>query len=404
MRIAYLINKYPAVSHSFIRREIREMEALGAAVTRVTIRPPADDLPDDQDKVERDLTISILGQGFASILAAAFLSILTGPERAARGIAVALKMSGWHPRLILRHLAYFAEAAWLVKHLRKERVDQIHAHFGTNPAAVARIVHHLGGFPYSFTVHGPDEFDSPAALDIAGKVADSAAAVAISSFGRSQLMRWSSPRDWHKISVVRCGLDEGFLEAPVSPPAVEPRLCCVARLSAQKGLPLLVEACSLLKARGAEFSLTLVGEGELRRDLEERVAELGLAREVLFVGAQDANGVRNHLAESRAFVLPSFAEGLPVVLMEALALGRPAISTRIAGIPELVDDQCGWLIPAGSVEALADAMADALGASLEHLTELGSVGRSRVLAMHSAKRNAAQLLELIRPGPGGVAA
>ena len=404
MRIAYLINKYPAVSHSFIRREIREIEALGAAVTRVTIRPPAPDLPEDQDKVERDLTICILGQGIGSLLAAALLSILTGPGRAAKGITVALKMSGWDPRLILRHLAYFAEAAWLVKHLRKERVDHIHAHFGTNPAAVARIAHHLGGFRYSLTVHGPDEFDSPAALDIAGKVADSAAAIAISSFGRSQLMRWSSPRDWRKISVVRCGLDEDFLEAPVSLPAVEPRLCCVARLSAQKGLPLLVEACSLLQTRGVEFTLTLVGEGELRGQLEERVAELGLARQVLFAGAQDANGVRRHLVESRAFVLPSFAEGLPVVLMEALALGRPVISTYVAGRPELVDEECGWLIPAGSVEALADALADALGSPVERLAELGSVGRSRVLAMHSAKRNAARLLELMCPGPADHAA
>ncbi len=372
------------------------MEALGAAITRVTIRPAAGDLPDDQDKLERDLTISILEQGPLPLLLASLASMIRNPARAVRALAVALRMAGWDGRAAIRHLAYFVEACWLVRHLKRQRAKHIHAHFGTNPAAVARIAHHLSGLPYSFTAHGPDEFDSPVALDLRGKIADAAAAIAISSYGRSQLMRWSSPDHWNKVAVVRCGLDDAFLDEADSPPCGEPQLCCVARLGPQKGLPLLIEACALLKARGIRFGVTLVGDGELRPQLEEQVARLGLRNEMLFTGALDTAGVRLHLAQSRLFVLPSFAEGLPVVLMEALALGRPVICTRIAGIPELVDEKCGWLVPAGSAEALAEAMAQALATPLDRLAEMGAVGRSRVAGLHSARKNAAELLELIR--------
>jgi glycosyltransferase involved in cell wall biosynthesis len=395
VRIAYLINRYPAVSHSFIRREIREIGALGAEVARFTIRPPAEHLPDAQDQAERKLTRSILGQGLTALLLGALSLSLAHPRKAANGLGAALKMSGPDPRRLLRHIAYFVESAWLAKRMKEEGVEHLHAHFGTNPAAVARIAHRLSGIPYSFTVHGPDEFDSPVALDLAGKIAEARATVAISSYGRSQLMRWSAPEHWPKLSIVRCGLDDSYFDAPLTPPAAEPRLCCVARLSAQKGLPLLIDTCALLKARGRRFTLTLVGDGELRQQLQAQVAREGLEQEVLFAGACDAEGVRRHLAQCRAFVLPSFAEGLPVVLMEALAMGRPVITTAIAGIPELVDEACGWLIPAGSADALADAIAEALDAPPERLAEMGGVGRARVSAMHSARRNAAELLDLI---------
>lgn len=395
MRIAYLINRYPAVSHSFIRREIREIEALGAEVLRFTIRPSAENLPDAEDVAERELTRTILGAGPAALLTAAVSSLLAHPRRAVGALALTLRMAGPNPVRLLRHLAYFVEAAWLARRIREERVDHLHAHFGTNPAAVARIAHRLSGIPYSFTVHGPDEYDAPLGLDLAGKIADACLTVAISSYGRSQLMRWSAPKHWPKLAVVRCGLDATFLEAPPSAPADAPSFCCVARLSAQKGLPLLVDACALLKSRGRRFTLAIVGEGELRAQLEAQIANAELEQEVRLVGARDAEGVRTHLAASRAFVLPSFAEGLPVVLMEALAMGRPVVTTAIAGTPELVDARCGWLIPAGSLDALADAMAEALDTPIDRLVEMGAVGRARVAAMHSAGIEADRLLELI---------
>jgi glycosyltransferase involved in cell wall biosynthesis len=156
---------------------------------------------------------------------------------------------------------------------------------------------------------------------------------------------------------------------------------------------LLIAACDRLQARGEQFKLTIVGDGEMRGELETEIAARKLGDTVALVGIQTADEIREHLKRARAFVLASFAEGLPVVIMEALALGRPVIATSIAGIPELIDDQCGWLIPAGSEDALVNAMTAALRASAKELTEKGTVGRERVLQLHDADRNAATLIE-----------
>ena len=209
-------------------------------------------------------------------------------------------------------------------------------------------------------------------------------------------MRWSDPRDWSRIAVVRCGVDESFLDPDAPRPIPDaPWLCCVARLSAQKGLPLLIDAAAELKRRKIAFRLTLVGDGEMRAEIGKAIAANDLTDEIRITGWQSADEVRGHLLDARAMVLPSFAEGLPVVIMEALALGRPVIATAIAGTPELVDDACGWLIPAGSTEALVGAMIDALSLPIDRLEALGAEGRRRVLARHDSAANAKHLLKLI---------
>lgn len=393
MTIAYLVNRYPAVSHSFIRREILGVEAAGVAVRRFSIRPPDANLPDAQDRAEAAQTIVVLGGSKAGLVGAALKLALTRPDRFLRTLGLAIDMAQGRPRELPRRLAYLVEACWLAG--RMEGVRHLHAHFGTNPAAVARLLHALTGLPYSFTVHGPDEFDAPGALDLPGKIADAHSVVAISSFGRSQLMRWSRVADWPKIAVVRCGVDEGFATAPPTPPVEAPELCAVARLSAQKGLPLLIESAALLRERGVAFHLTLVGDGEMRGEIEAMIARLGLGQHVTITGYLDGAGVRERIVASRAMVLPSFAEGLPVVIMEALALRTPVIASQIAGTPELVDASCGWLIPAGSVERLADAMAEVLATDPARLRAMGEVGRARVLAQHDARANAAALVERI---------
>jgi glycosyltransferase involved in cell wall biosynthesis len=178
-------------------------------------------------------------------------------------------------------------------------------------------------------------------------------------------------------------------------PANSTEFVCVARLSRQKGLPLLIAACERLRASGAEFSVTIVGDGEMRAQLEQEIGRRELGDVVSLVGVRTAAEIREHLLRARAFVLPSFAEGLPVVIMEALALSRPVITTAIAGIPELVDGECGWLIAAGSEDALVDAMSAALRASPEELSAMGAIGRERVRRMHDAARNAELLVEAI---------
>jgi glycosyltransferase involved in cell wall biosynthesis len=170
---------------------------------------------------------------------------------------------------------------------------------------------------------------------------------------------------------------------------------CIARLSAQKGLPLLIAACDRLRTAGESFSVTIIGDGEMRGALEDEIRHRKLEGIVSLAGVCTSAEIREHLLRARAFVLPSFAEGLPIVIMEALALSRPVITTAIAGIPELVDDECGWLIPAGSEDALVEAMTEALRASVEDLTVKGEVGRRRVHEFHNANCNAASLVDAI---------
>jgi glycosyltransferase involved in cell wall biosynthesis len=331
-----------------------------------------------------------------ALLGASIILSISRPGKSASALAVAYRLAGPGVRQKIRHLAYWLEAAWLVRRMEQLKIDHLHAHFGTNPAAVAAIARAWGGPTFSFTVHGPDEFDAPVLLGLAAKIEASNLVAAISSYGRSQLMRWSSPAHWDKIEVIRCGIDAGFLDAKAEPVPIDSTdFVCVARLSAQKGLPLLIAACDRLRTAGEQFSLTIIGDGEMRAALEVEIAQRKLGDRVSLVGVRTSAEIREHLLSARAFVLPSFAEGLPVVIMEALALSRPVITTAIAGIPELVDNQCGWLIPAGSEDALVDAMGEALRSSAEELSAKGAVGRERVRQLHDANRNAATLVEAI---------
>jgi len=392
MRVAYLTNQYPFGSHTFIRREIRALECLGVTVDRYSIRDTRTLVvdPDDNDELERT---TVLLRPAACLLATLRLA-LTRPGRFFR--AVRANYSLWRKAGgFIRHAAYLGEASLLTKRLHRS-VKHLHVHFGTNSAAVALLCGELGGPRYSFTAHGPEEFDRPDAISLALKIASASFVVAISSFGRSQLCRWCPERQWSKIHVVRCGLDEEYLSAEPSHPAEAPMLVCVGRLSEQKGHLLLIQAAKCLSDQGIDFQLTLVGDGELRDELQTLINEQGLAQRISITGWQTGAQVREHLASSRALVLPSFAEGLPVVIMESLALARPVISTFVAGIPELVEPGAsGWLVPAGSIEELALAMRQALTTSPAELFEMGLKGRKRVLENHSAHREAQRLARLL---------
>lgn len=387
---------YPKVSHAFIRREILALEALGTPVRRYSIRRSPETLVDPADVAEAEKT-TVLLEGKGRLVWDAAKWLLARPGRLVRGLRMAWRLAPGGMGALVKQLIYLVEAAGLAARCRREGVTHLHAHFGTNPASVSLLCHVVGGPSYSFTVHGPDEFDAPMALRLGLKVEHARFAVAISQYGRSQLCRWSRVVDWAKIHVVRCGVDEGFLEGELTPPPAERRFVCVARLSEQKGLPVLVEAMRLLKERGVEATVELIGDGPLRGMLEARVREAGLEGRVVFRGNQPSDEVRRAIMAARALVLPSFAEGLPVVLMEALALGRPAITTQIAGIPELIrPGETGWLVPPGDAEALAGAMEEAVRGNV--VTKSGRVGRAVVAERHSARREGAILVGHIGGG------
>ena len=398
MKIAYLINCYPAVSHSFIRREIAAIEEAGGTILRFSVRSAnLAALPDARDRLEYDKTTVILDQPWLVLILGMLGKMLRSPHSFYQALKVAFAHCSYSISDIIRRVGYLAEASWLARQLVKNEVAHLHTHFGTNSAMVARLSRKLGGPPYSFTVHGPDEFDKPEEIDLRGKVADSAFCVAVSSFGRGQLMRWSDLADWKKIEVVRCGVDDDFIGDHRSTPiSEEPRFCAVARLSGQKGIPLLVEAAARLKKEGYKFTVELIGDGEMRDQIVDMIRQHDVQDTVILAGWATSEEIVRHLRGVKAMVLPSFAEGLPVVIMEALALERPVIVTAIAGTPELVNKDCGWLIASGSVDALAHAMKSALQCSSEELRAMGVMGRSRVLEFHNSERNGAYLFSLIQ--------
>lgn len=396
MRVAILVNQYPCVSHTFVRREIHALEAQGVSVTRVSIRAtPVDAVPDPLDRVERERTRALLADGPSRVLLAALRGAARRPRRFAEAFALAARLGLASERGLLRNLAYLAEACALWELCAAEGVEHVHAHFGTNSAAVAMLCRVLGGPSYSFTAHGPEEFDAPGALSLGLKIKHASFAVAVSSFGRSQLLRHTPHSRWTDVHVVRCGLDRDFLGgARTSVPDVS-EFVCVGRLCEQKGQLILIEALAALRARGERLRIVLVGDGPMRAEIERRVAELGLEDSVHITGWASSEHVREAIERARALVLPSFAEGLPVVLMEAMARGRPVISTFVAGIPELVDDSVGRLVPAGSVDALVGALEDVLHASPQRLTDEGRRAAHRVARLHDAQANGSQLAELM---------
>ena len=395
MRIAYLVNQYPTTSHSFIRREIHALEAQGVEVLRFSIQPLREQLVNEADRLERGRTRVVLGAGAAGHALSVLACAVRRPAAALRALILAIRLGWRSDRGLLRHLAYLAESCVLTRWLQRAGADHVHAHFGTNPAMVAMLCRELGGPTFSFTVHGPEEFDKPQFLGLREKVQRAAFVVAISSFGRGQLYRWARSEDWPKIEVVRCGVDEDLLRAPAAPVPADPRLVCVARIAEQKGHLLLVEAAALLAAEGLDFQIVLVGEGPMRHQVEELIQRRGLTDRFLLTGRLDGRQVREAILGSRALVLPSFAEGLPVVVMEALALRRPVIATAIAGNPELLEaGVTGWLVPAGSVEALAGAMRAALQASPVLLEEMGRAGAVLIALQHDVSREARKLATL----------
>jgi glycosyltransferase involved in cell wall biosynthesis len=258
------------------------------------------------------------------------------------------------------------------------------------------LCHVLGGPGYSFTTHGPEEFDKPLAMCLRDKIERSRFAVAISSFGRSQLLRNCEHPHWSKVHVVHCGLDDSFLASTPPPLPDKPRFVNIGRLSGQKGQILLLEAFVGVVAKRPDAELVIVGDGELRSEIDQTIEQLGLQNNVRITGWASNAQVIDELERARCLVMPSFAEGLPVAITEALALGRPVLTTYIAGIPELVDPDCGWLVPAGAIEPLTAAMLEVLEMDVKDLAARGAEGKRRVHAMHGASTEAYALGELFR--------
>ena len=393
-RIAYLVNQYPKVSHTFIRREILSLESQGFNVLRIALRGWDAELADEEDLRERAHTRYVLQKGIPILLWAMLRTLLTMPGRFLSALALAIHMSRGAERPLPYHLAYLAEACLIMPWLESFGATHVHAHFGSNSAEVALLVHALGGPPYSFTFHGEPETLFGGIVE---KVGRAAFVVAISSYARSQIYRLVGHALWPKVKVVHCGLEKAFHNVTLVPLPAASRLVCVGRLCEEKGQLLLIEAVHRLARKGIRFELVLVGDGGIRAELENLIVRDGLTMQVRITGWISSIRVREEILAARGMVLPSFAEGLPVVIMEAMALRRPVLTTYVAGIPELVrHGEDGWIFPAGSIDALTEAMEDFLERPEHELQKMGDAGYLLVMERHSIDTESAKLAQLFR--------
>ena len=394
VKIAYILNTYPQPSHSFIRRELRSLEDQGHDALRFAMRKPDMPLVDRQDLEEQEKTEYVLAKGPFTLLRACWSALRREPADFWDALVAAWAMGRVSEAGRIRHLIYLAEAAYLAKRCQDEDIYHAHAHFGTNAATVAMLSEMMDGPKYSFTVHGPEEFDSPRALSLGKKMHQADFTVAISQFGRSQLCRWAEPEDWERIGVVHCGIEPGKFNDPEPIPDGPRRVVAIGRLVEQKGQLALMKAMAKLQE---DVHLVLIGDGEMRDQIEALITEHNLSAKVTLTGWVDEARIKSELAQAHALVMPSFAEGLPMVIMEAMAAARPVIATYIAGTPELVKEgETGWLVPAGDIDALAQALDTLARTPLADLSQMGTAGRKRVLQRHDVAQEAAKLAGMMK--------
>jgi len=395
--MAYLVSRYPAVSHTFILREVQGLRELGLRIEVASVNAP-DRAPEQMtadERVEAEATYGIKRDGARGALAALGWAAATRPLALLRTLRAALDYGRGMRRLYA--LAYAVEAVMVARWMQRRGLPHLHVHFGNEAAAVGALVKTFSGVGLSLTIHGPDEFDDVPGQQLPRKVAAADSVVCISQFARSQLMRLTPPAHWHKLHLCRLGVDPARFAAAVQPRAAGPvRLLCVGRLTPAKGQLLLLQACAALHRQGVPFALSFVGDGPDRARLEAAVRADGLQGSVRFAGSLNQPEVRAELSRADLFVLPSLAEGIPVVLMEAMASGVPCITSPVNGIPELIQhDRNGLLATPGDADALALQLKRAIeDAGLRQ--RLAVAGLSQVKDSFNLGRNVARLAGIFR--------
>jgi colanic acid/amylovoran biosynthesis glycosyltransferase len=402
VNLAYFTNRYGAASFTFIMTEVEHLRALGHAVHTFSVRHPgggeavSEQVRREQAGTEYFLPPGGVARGSLGVLVSAAKALVLRPGRVASAAALAWRTSSPGLRAHAKQAAYLALACHLAERMRANGVDHLHNHLGSACATIAMLASEVAGIPFSLTIHGGWIFYEPRQWALGEKLSRAAFTACVSSFCRSQCMLFLPHDAWPKLEVVRCAVDERFLAGEPTPVPDTPTLVCVARLAEEKAHLLLLEAAAALAAGGERFRLLFVGDGPLRGALEKRIAELGLGGRVEITGLVSPAEVQRHVSAARAFVLASLTEGLPVSIMEALALGRPVVATNVGAIAELVRPQeTGWLVTAGSADALAGAMRDALATPVSTLTRMGGRGAALVRERHRAAVEVPRLERLL---------
>ena len=398
VRMAYLVSRYPAVSHTFILREVRALREMGFEIETASVNAPdrnASAMTEDE-REEMARTYYIKGHGIGGALVA-HLWGLARPLGYLRGLHYALSLGGWNLHRTLYGFFYFTEALMVARWMGRHQLKHLHVHFAMAAANVALVLKRAFGLGLSMTVHGPDEFYDVPGQQLEAKIDAADFMVCIGRFARSQLMKLSPSRLWDKFSVCPLGVDSHrYAPRPRSAVTGPFNLLCVGRLTPAKGQGVLIEAAARLRDWGRDFRVVLVGAGPDEAELKASVRALGLESQVEFTGPLNQEEVQARYAQADAFVLPSFAEGIPVVLMEAMASGVPCVTTRITGIPELIRDGVdGLLVTPSDALELADTVTHLMD-DPDLCRELGEAGRRRVEAEYELSRNVRRLGSLFK--------
>lgn len=393
--IAYLCSEYPAISHTFIFREIESLRQAGMTVHTASIRKPSNVgvmTPAEQEEARK--TLMVLSRPLASVIVAHLDCLVKNPAGYLKMAAAALRLTMKGPKDPVKAAAYFVEAGVLLQWLRRLGITHVHEHFANPTAIVAMLMKRYGGVSYSVSVHGPDIFYTVDSALLPEKIREAAFVRCISHYCRSQIMRISEPSTWDKHHIVRCGVDPELYAVRPEPANQVVNLLCVGRLVPAKGQHVLIDACIRLKKEGHRFMLTIVGEGPDKVSLEQAASSGGLNGAVTFTGVLGQDKVRECYDRADLFILASFAEGVPVVLMEAMAKEIPVISTRITGIPELIEhEKDGLLATPGDVDDLADQIRRLL-VDPDLRRQFGKAGREKVISRYNLHKNNLEMVTL----------
>ena len=357
MRVAYVVSQYPARSHTFIRREIVELRRRGLDVATVSIRAtPDEELKDDQDRRDAAETVAVLPASASVLVKALFLGFFRRPLAFAKTLIKALQHRNPGIRDLMWSIFYFVEAMILAFHVRRIGADHLHVHFANAGGTVTYLAAIFTDLPWSMSIHGTADFEFPAGPLLGEKVEAAQFVRCASHLVRAQALRTVGGDQWDKLYVCRCGLADSVLERHQQPTG-ELRVFCVGRLSSEKGHLGLISAFSTALKDQPTLRLTMIGDGPERSNIEALCESLGVSDKVTFRGSVPEEMVLEELMAADIFALPSLMEGLPVVLMEAMAIGVPVIAPRVAGIPELIDDgEEGLLYTPGEWEDMARAL------------------------------------------------
>jgi glycosyltransferase involved in cell wall biosynthesis len=389
MRVAYLTGRYPAISHTFVMREVSALRALGTEVDTFSIwQTDCSQLLSLADAEEHERTYTLLPLRPGATLRAHAFAATTRPRRYVRTIHLAMRLRRPGLRGWALSALWVIEAMILWRECSRRGIRHIHVHLNGTAPTVALLVAafaddaRTGGhaWTWSMTVHGPSEFYDTIGERLAEKVRAATFVVCISDFARSQLMGLVEQPDWPKLRVVHCGVDPNVF-TPVGHGDVETlRVLNVGRLVSVKGQAVLIDAVDLVRQRGVSVHLTIVGEGPTRPELERVIAGSEMGALVKLVGAVGQEEILELYRHSDVFCLSSFAEGVPVVLMEAMAQEIPVVAPAIMGIPELVEHGVsGLLTRPARADEIADGIVELAG-SRELRATLGRRAREKVIA------------------------